>query len=338
MSRRESDEIFRRVASYAKDASEVKCRSLRPNQYVQEGRSIVALVRTDDRTSGIEEALRLIGGLNQALGKVEGYVLVKPNCNSDDPFPGSTHPDTLRVVLRMLLETGLPKDQIVVGDMSGASWLPTRKTMQLNGTLDVAKEFEVKVSFFEDEDWVTVKPEKATTWPEGFRLAKTVHEASRIVSLACLKTHQFGGVFTMSLKNAVGVINPMDRSYLHRSPKMRDLIAETNLAYSADLVVLDGMKCFVTGGPARGDVVSSGVVVAGGDRAAIDAVGVSILKYYNATGIAGVAVKEQDQLKRATDVGLGQIDLDRIELKTSNLAKDKEFAKLIDLIENELGS
>lgn len=336
MSRRESDEIFRRVASYAEGAPEVRCRPLRSNPYVQDSRSTVALVRTDNRIPGIEEALRLIGGLDPALGTVDGYVLVKPNCNSDDPFPASVHPDTLRVVLRRLLETGLSKDQIVVGDMSGPNWLPTQKTMQLNGTLDAANEFDVKVSFFEDEDWVTVKPEKATTWPDGFRLAKTVHEASRIISLACLKTHQFGGVFSLSLKNGVGVINPMDRSYLHRSPKMRDLIAEVNLGYSADLVLLDGMKCFVTGGPATGDVVSSGVMIAGGDRVAVDAVGICILKFYKATGIAGVAVKKQEQLRRAVEIGLGQIDLERMELKISNLAGDKEFPKLVHFIENEL--
>ncbi len=337
MGQRESAEIFRRVASYAEKAPRVKSSPLRPNRYVEDGRSVVALVRTDDRVPGIKEALHLVGGLNLALGEIEGYVLVKPNCNSDDPFPGSVHSDTLRLVLRMLLEKGLAKDQIVVGDMSGPNWLPTKKTMQLNGTLGVVEELGVKGSFFDDEDWVTVKPEKATTWPAGFRLAKTVHEASRILSLACLKTHQFGGIFTMSLKNGVGVINPMDRIHLHRSPKMRDLIAEINLAYSADLVVLDGMKCFATGGPAKGDVVSSGVVIVGGDRVAVDAVGASILKFHNATGIAGVAVKKQDQLRRAVEIGLGQVDLERIELKTSNLARDEDFLKLVDFIEDELG-
>jgi len=336
MSRYESDEIFRRVASYAESAPEVESKPLRPSPYVKDGQSIVALVRTDDRVRGIEKALRLIGGLGRALEGIKGYVLIKPNCNSDDPFPGSTHPETLQTVLRMLLKAGVSKDQVVVGDMSGPRWLPTRKTMQLSGTLGVVEDFEVKVSFFEDEEWMTVKPKKATTWPKGFRLAKTIYNASKIVSLPCLKTHRFGGVFTLSLKNAVGMINPMDRSYLHRSEKMRYLIAEINLAYSSDLVVLDGMKCFVSGGPDKGEVASPGVIIAGSDRVAIDAVGVSILKSLNAAGIVNVSIKEQEQLKRAAEVDLGQLSIENIELKTSNLARDKEFPKLLNFIKNEL--
>lgn len=329
-------EIFKRVASYAKKAPKVECKPLRCGPYIEDGRSVVALVRTDDRVEGIVEALNLIGGLDSALAGRDGYVLVKPNLNSDDAFPGSVHPVTLQTVLQLLLDEGASKNEIVVGDMSGPRWLPTRRVMELNGTLNVVKEFGVRASFFEDEEWVKVKPDKAATWPDGFRLARTVYDASRIVSLPCLKTHQYGGVFTLSLKNGVGVINPADRSYLHNSEKMRSLIAEINLAYSCDLVVLDGMKCFVSGGPDKGEEASPRVIIAGNDRVAIDAVGVSILKSLNATGIANVPIKEQEQLKRAAEIDLGQLSIENIKLKTSNLARDKEFPKLLSFIKNEL--
>jgi uncharacterized protein (DUF362 family) len=329
-------QIFKRVASYAKKAPKVECKPLRRGPYIEDGRSVVALVRTDDRVEGIVEALNLIGGLDSALAGRDGYILVKPNLNSDDAFPGSVHPVTLQTVLRLLLDKGVSKDEIVVGDMSGPRWLPTRRVMELNGTLNVAKEFGVRVSFFENEEWVTVKPKKATMWPEGFRLAKTVYNASKIVSLPCLKTHRFGGVFTLSLKNAVGIINPADRSYLHTSERIRSLIAETNLGYSVDLVVLDGMRCFVSGGPDKGELASPGVMIAGSDRVAIDAVGASILKSFNAIGIVRVPIKEQEQLKRAVEVDLGQLSIENIKLKTSNLARDKEFPKLLNFIRNEL--
>jgi len=331
-----SREIFKRVASYAKKAPKVEGKPLRRGPYIEDGQSVVALVRTDNRVKGIVEALNLIGGLDSALAGRDGYVLVKPNLNSDDAFPGSVHPVTLQTILRLLLDKGVPKDEIVVGDMSGPRWLPTRRVMELNGTLNVVKEFGIRASFFEDEEWVKVKPDKAATWPDGFRLASTVYDASRIVSLPCLKTHQYGGVFTLSLKNAVGVINPADRSYLHNRERMRSLIAEINLGYSVDLVVLDGMKCFVSGGPDKGKVASPGVIIAGNDRVALDAVGVSILKSLNAAGIANVPIKEQEQLKRAAEVDLGQLSIENIKLKTSNLARDKEFPKLLNFIKNEL--
>jgi uncharacterized protein (DUF362 family) len=330
-----SREIFQKAAIRAENAEKVKCKPLRPNAYVENQKSLVALVRTEDRRSGIVEALRLIGGLRPAIENFsEGYVLIKPNCNSFDPFPASTHIDTLRLVISLLIESGLKKEQIVVGDMSGPAWLPTEMTMKKNGILDVVREFGVRVSFFENEEWVWVKPKEASSWPEGFRIAKILYNASRIISLPCLKTHQFGGVFTLSLKNSVGFINPADRAILHKKPGCR--IAEINLAYTADLIVLDGMQCFVSGGPAYGKKVASGVIIAGGDRVAVDAVGVAILKFHKAKDIAGVKVKDHEQLKRAAEIGLGHLNIDMIALKTSNMANDEKFDDLVTFVKSQL--
>jgi len=330
-----SREIFRKAAMEAADALRVENRPLRPNVYVENQRSLVAVVRTEDRRSGIAEALRLIGGIVSAIENLEeGYVLVKPNCNSHDPFPASTHPKTVRIVIELLLGEGLRKEQIVVGDMSGPAWLPTEATMEKNGILGVAKELGVRVSFFEDEEWVWVKPTGASSWPEGFRIAKTAYDASRIISLPCLKTHQFGGVFTLSLKNSVGLINPADRTILHKKPGPR--IAEINLAYTTDLIVLDGLQCFVSGGPAHGKKVCSGVVVAGSDRVAVDAVGVSILRFHRAEGIADVKVKNHEQLKRAAEIGVGYMHADMISLRSSNLADDEEFDDLMTFVKHQI--
>jgi uncharacterized protein (DUF362 family) len=330
-----SKEIFQKAAAEAKNAIEVECKPLRSNVYVENHKSLVTLVRTEDRVSGIEEALHLIGGIAPAIGNLdEGYVLVKPNCNSHDPFPASTHPDTVWLILKLLLEAGLKKEQIVIGDMSGPAWLPTEATMKKNGILDVAREFGVRVSFFENEEWIWVKPKKASSWPEGFRIAKMAYNASRIISLPCLKTHQFGGVFTLSLKNSVGLINPADRTILHQKPGYR--IAEINLAYTTDLIVLDGLQCFVSGGPAYGKKAASGVIIAGSDRVAVDAVGVAILKFYKAEGIAGVEVRNQKQLKRAAEIGVGHVDADMIALKASDLAEDEEFDDLVKFVKRQL--
>jgi len=330
-----SKKIFRRAAVEAPNAPIVESKPLRPNIYDENQRSLVALVRTEDRESGIAEALRLIGGIVPAIENLEeGYVLVKPNCNSYDPFPASTHPETVRIVTKLLKEAGLQRQQIVIGDMSGPAWLPTEATMKKNGILSVAREFGVRVSFFENEEWVWVKPKEASSWPEGFRIAKKAFEASRIVSLPCLKTHQFGGVFTLSLKNSVGLINPADRTILHKKPGFR--IAEINLAYTTDLIVLDGLQSFVSGGPAHGKKVASGVMVAGSDRVAVDAVGVAVLKFHKAEGIADMKVKDHEQLKRAAEIRVGHLDADMISLKASNLASDEKFDDLVTFVKHQL--
>lgn len=330
-----SREFFRKVAEKAREAPEVECNPLRSNPYVRNQKSLVALVRSDERHLGLAEAMRVLGGIELAIQNLEsGYVLVKPNCNSYDPFPASTHPATLRFALKQLKAAGLENEQIVVGDMSGPAWLPTEATMRKNGILKVSKEFKVKVSFFEDEEWVKVKPGKAVSWPEGFRIANKAHRASKIISLPCLKTHQFGGVFTLSLKNSVGLINPADRIFLHKKPGHR--IAEINLAYTPDLIILDGLECFISGGPAQGTKADPGVIVVGGDRVAVDAVGVSVLKFYEAEGIADVKLKDHKQLRRATEIGIGYMDSNSITLQSSNLSHDGKFDELLAFVKQQL--
>jgi len=149
-----------------------------------------------------------------------------------------------------------------------------------------------------------------------------------------LKTHQFGGVFTLSLKNGVGLINPADRTFLHKKPGYR--IAEINLAYTTDLIVMDGLQCFVSGGPAHGKEVASGVIVVGSDRVAVDAIGVAILNFHKAEGIAGIKVKEHEQLKRAAEIGVGHLNANTIALKSSNLTSDEKFDDLVAFVKRQL--
>ena len=54
----------------------------------------VALVATSDRAAGVRRAIELLG-----INPVRGYnVLLKPNFNSADAAPGSTHPDVLKAL------------------------------------------------------------------------------------------------------------------------------------------------------------------------------------------------------------------------------------------------
>jgi len=76
---------------------------------------------------------------------------------------------------------------------------------------------------------------------------------------------------------------------LNGSPFQRQMIAEINNHYKLDLVLMDGIKAFVTGGPEKGMVVEPDLLLASQDRVAIDAVGVAILKMYGAKGKVGEA-------------------------------------------------
>ena len=62
----------------------------------------VAFVKTDDRSRGVTASIAGLG-INPVKGK---DVLVKPNFNTADPCPGSTHNDTLVALIDMLWEMG----------------------------------------------------------------------------------------------------------------------------------------------------------------------------------------------------------------------------------------
>ena len=82
---------------------------------------------------------------------------------------------------------------------------------------------------------------------------------------------------------------------------------------------MDGIKAFVTGGPDQGKLVEPNLLLASHDRVAIDAVGVAILKLYGAKGKVGEAdIFEQDQLKRAAELGFGAKSVADITLTPLN--------------------
>ena len=282
--------------------------------------SQVAFVKTRDRTQGVRQAVEMLG-LNEVSSK---NVFIKPNFNSPDPAPGSTHPDVLRTIVSMLHENGA--GQITVGDRSGMG--DTRYTMEKIGVNEMAGELGFKILVLDDmpaEDWITIQPPKSR-WQQGFPFARPCLETDVNIQACCLKTHRFGGHFSMSLKNSVGMVakhNLVDNHDFMReldsSPHQRRMIAEINTAYTPDLVVLDGVEAFISGGPDNGGRAISEVVLAATDLVAIDAVGVALLRYHGCqTEAARGKIFQQDQIKRAVQLGLGVDSPHKIEFLTGD--------------------
>ena len=280
----------------------------------------VVFVKTQDRSLGVRQAVEMYG----LKDLHDQDIFIKPNYNSPDPTPGATHPEVLASMLAILQEH--QAGEITVGDRSGMG--DTRRSMESLGVFDLQQEYGFNSLVFDEmspEDWVMLQPPKSH-WSLGFPFARPVLEAQNIIQLCCLKTHQHGGHFTLSLKNTVGMVakhNLVDdhdfMRELHSSPHQRRMIAEINTAYTPDLVVMDGVECFVDGGPARGKKALSEVVLAGTDRIALDAVGVALLRFHGCqTEVAKGKIFQQDQIKRAVQLGLGVDKPGKIEFITAD--------------------
>ncbi len=275
--------------------------------------SRVTFAETRDRRAGVAASLAALGR-NPAKGK---HVLVKPNFNTADEVPGSTHNETLVALVEELWRMGARS--VTLGERS---YPPTREVLEAKGIPGLMAKLDVRVADFDElepKDWVEVRP-KDSHWRDGFRVARPVLEAECLVSTACLKTHQYGGVFTMALKLHVGVVPTTRHGFgymreLHGSPYQQELIAEINAPFRTDLVVLDGIDAFVDGGPMTGKRAKGNVFLASADRVAIDAVGVAVLKALGSNpAIMGPKVFEQRQIARAAALGLGASSPSSIDL------------------------
>jgi uncharacterized protein (DUF362 family) len=273
----------------------------------------VAFVKTDGRSLGVTASIAGLG-INPVKGK---DVLIKPNFNTADPCPGSTHNDTLAALIDELWEMGAKS--ISLGERS---YPPTIRVMAEKEIIPLIQKRDVRIVNFDDlgkSDWIEFKP-KDSHWPNGFRIARPILETECLVSTCCLKTHQYGGVFTMSLKLHVGVVPTSRHGFnymgdLHGSPHQRRMIAEINAPFEPKLVVLDGIDTFTDGGPMSGKRARGGVFLASTDRVAIDAVGVAVLKVLGSNpAIMNRRIFDQEQISRAAELGLGAASPSEIDL------------------------
>jgi uncharacterized protein (DUF362 family) len=293
--------------------------------------SIVTLVKTDNRKDGVRASIKALK-INPVKGK---DVLIKPNFNTADVTPGSTHNDTLAALIEEVWEMGAKS--IGLGERS---FPLTQEVMKEKGILPILDKLNVKVINFDDlkeKDWLLIKSKKSH-WPDGFRIARPILDAECLISTCCLKTHQFGGIFTMSLKLHVGVVPTSRHGYsymseLHSSPHQRKMIAEINEPFKPALVVMDGIEVFVDGGPMTGKRVRADLFLASTDRVAIDATGLATLKLLGSNQqIMKPKIFEQEQIARAVELGLGASSPSEISLIPADEKSQEDRNRIVEIL------
>ncbi|MCP8310902.1 MAG: DUF362 domain-containing protein [Candidatus Methylarchaceae archaeon HK01M] len=295
------------------------------------------MIKTSDRHTGIRSLLSQFD-LKDYSGK---RTALKANFNSADRFPASTHLDTLGALVKGLKEVGTR--DLTLAERSGMG--DTRRVLEQMGVFDLSEKLGFKVVVLDEidkEGWMKIDRD-GTHWLRGFYISKVFLEADKVVQTCCLKAHRFGGHFTMSLKNSVGLVakkvpgglyNYMWE--LHGSPYQRRMISEINKFYDVDLVVMDAIKAFVNKGPELGDVVEPNLLLASRDRIAIDADGVAILRSYGSTkDIMNGKIFELEQIKRAAELGIGVKSASDIELIPLNDKSRETADKINDVLKSK---
>jgi uncharacterized protein (DUF362 family) len=248
----------------------------------------------------------------------------------------------LALVVELLRESGCGGITLIERSAMGT----TREIWRELGTAAHAERLGLRLLALEElppGDW-RKEELPGSGWKAGAEFPNFVNRESHIVQICNLKTHRFGGVFSGSLKNTVGLTakyGSVNSGYnymeeLHASPQQGAMIADLNVTYEPRLIFMDAMEVFIAGGPERGLSAAPEIVMVAADRVALDAAGVAILRL-NGEGaeqpLLDRSVYEQDQLKRAVELKLGAANAEENHFVTADSATGRFASQLESVLQ-----
>jgi uncharacterized protein (DUF362 family) len=304
------------------------------NPFMRDGKALVVMVHGRDLSTMLQEGLRQLGGVErlQIVGK---RVLLKPNVVNDRPSPSITSPSLVSVAVKTMKENGAA--DIIVGDSSGMLRFPTSENLTSTGVRAAAESAGAHALALEQEPWVRVEPPRAAALPR-FYVSKPVYDADLFINLPVIKTHRFAH-YSCSLKNLVGIIHPRYRPSLSfLSGNWHERIAELNLAVHPHLTIADGSTMMIAGGPTTGTAARADLLLLSGDRIALDAVAVALIRSFGVWDkVLERSVWQQRQIRRAMELGLGVNGPGEMELLTMSVSGgDAEFERRVETVRKDL--
>ena len=238
-----------------------------------------------------ERAIKDLGGMSRFVNRGD-VVWIKPNIGFriGPEFAANTNPDVVATLVRLCFEAGAK--EVKVGDNScyGADG-----AYPLSGIEAAAKEAGAEVVYLDLERFeeVEIGGEHLDTWP----LYPDIIDSDLVINVPIVKHHPVTRV-TVCLKNYMGVAGG-DRNTWHEviDPCLCDLTAYMKPRLS----VVDAVRVLKKGpmGGDLDDVELKGVVAAGTDPVALDALGAELL------GLNPIRVR---LIRAAQARGLGRMD------------------------------
>ena len=174
------------------------------------------------------------------------------------------------------------------------------KVLEDTGMLQKAEAEGAEVVPLDEGKWIKVNT--GVKYLRRVSLPERALESKKLVYVCCMKTHRFAK-FTLSLKLAVGFMKPSERMLLH-ARNLEEKIADLNLIAHPDLIIMDGRKCFISSGPACGELRNPNVVLASGDRIAMDVEAIKIIQSFEGANLTDDPWS-YTQIRRAVELGIG---------------------------------
>jgi uncharacterized protein (DUF362 family) len=205
-------------------------------------------------------------------------VVLKPNLVEYRPNQATnTHPAVIAAAIELCRQEGAA--EVIVAEGPG-HWRNVEHMVGASGLGDVLRHYRAPfVDLNHDEAVKVVNLGRCTGLPHLW-IARTVHSADVLVSLAKLKTHHWAGV-TLSLKNLFGIMPGCCYGWPKNELHWRGIensIIDIALTRTPDLAIVDGIIGMEGDGPLNGSSKHLGVVVMGADPLAVDATCCRLMK------------------------------------------------------------
>jgi uncharacterized protein (DUF362 family)/NAD-dependent dihydropyrimidine dehydrogenase PreA subunit len=230
-------------------------------------------------------------------------VLIKPNVlRASEAREGIvTHPTVLRAVVDKV-ETMGPA-AIVVGDNPGLfSYGANEASFEQTGLMEAAK------GYYQNIGLDSIKVDFNPDFMPRVSLSRIIQEADVIISLPKFKTHGLT-VVTGAIKNSYGFLPGAQKAKLHQaagSPeRFHEMVVDVFRLRVPDFFLVDAVVGMEGNGPASPDLREVGLILASDNAVALDAVIATMM---------GCKPGLLRFLKKAKELGLGDYDLEQIEV------------------------
>ncbi|MGE5553608.1 MAG: DUF362 domain-containing protein [Betaproteobacteria bacterium] len=221
----------------------------------------------------VQEAVAPFGGF-AAFVRPGEKVLVKPNLlvAAAPDKAVTTHPEVVRAVVEGCQAAGA---EVWVGDSPGFG--NVEKIAARCGILQVCQETGVR---FVSLDRAVDVPFPEGKWVKRFPLGEAVRQVDKVISVAKFKTHGLA-FYTGAVKNLYGMVAGVEKAAFHLRYQSREehagLLVDLYRLVRPVLSIVDAVVGMEGAGPQHGTPRPVGLLLAGTDGLAVDAVGANIM-------------------------------------------------------------
>ena len=272
----------------------------------------ISAVKSNDYFKGTLKAVEQLGEITQYIPP-KSRVAVLANVQRNNPGT-YTKPDIIRAIIALCKKAGAEEINFI-------SWLP-EKNWENTGLKTVIQKEGANLVIVNLREEFLFKPIPV---PRGkslkqARIMKELFNNQVLINVPITKDHA-GNKFTGTLKNLMGINSPKNNRTFHKKnwqTEIKDIkyldqcIADLNTIITPDLCIVDATEFITTNGPfGPGKLFKPNLVIAGTDRVAIDSY---------CCRLWGLEPKKIMTITQAFEHGLGEINLNRLRIKKTNLS------------------